>query len=126
MMIFLNLATKKGKNHLGDSSVFTRILSPFAPHVSEELWQLLGNKKTLAYEPWPGFNEEYLKEDNFNYPVSFNGKMRFNIELPVSLTKEEIIKIVLADERTKKWLGNSTPSNIIVVQNRIVNIVIKG
>ena len=73
-----------------------------------------------------GFNEEYLKEDSFNYPVSFNGKMRFNIELPVSLTKEEIIKIVLADERAKKWIGNSTPSNIIVVPNRIVNIVIKN
>jgi leucyl-tRNA synthetase len=126
MMIFLNLATKKGKITRDTASDFTRILSPFAPHVSEELWQLLGNKKSLAYEPWPGFNEEYLKEDNFNYPVSFNGKMRFNIELPVSMSKEEIIKIVLDDERTKKWLGNSTPSNIIVVPNRIINIVIKG
>jgi leucyl-tRNA synthetase len=126
MMIFLNLAAKKGKITRDTASVFTRILSPFAPHVSEELWQILGNKKSLAYEPWPGFNEEYLKEDNFNYPVSFNGKMRFNIELPVSMTKEEIIKFVLADERTKKWLGGSKPANIIVVPCRIVNIVIKG
>ena len=73
--------------------------------MAEELWQLLGNNNSLAYEPWPEFNEEFLKEDNFNYPVSFNGKMRFNIELPVSLSKEEIIKIVLADERAKKWIG---------------------
>jgi leucyl-tRNA synthetase len=94
--------------------------------MAEELWHLLGHNKSLAYEPWPEFNEEYLKEDYFNYPVSFNGKMRFNIELPVSLTKEEIIKIVLADERTKKWLGQVTPSNIIVVPNRIVNIVFKN
>ena len=126
MMIFLNLSTKKGKVTIETACTFTKILSPFAPHLAEELWQILGNNKSLAYEPWPRFNEEYLKEDSFNYPVSFNGKMRFNIELPVNMTKEEIIKIVLADERTKKWLGGSTPSNIIVVSNRIVNIVIKG
>ena len=126
MMIFLNLATKKGKITSDTAGVFTKILSPFAPHVAEELWQILGNNKSLAYEPWPPFNEEYLKEDSFSYPVSFNGKMRFNIELPVSLTKDEIIKIVLADERSHKWLGNATPSNIIVVPNRIVNVVFKG
>ena len=126
MMIFLNLATKKGKVTADTASVFTKILSPFAPHIAEELWQILGNNKSLAYESWPAYNEEYLKEDTFNYPVSFNGKMRFNIELPVSLTREEIIKIVLADERAQKWLGNSTPSNIIVVHNRIVNIVFEA
>ena len=126
MMIFLNLATKKGKVTANTASVFTKILSPFAPHIAEELWQILGNNKSLAYESWPAYNEEYLKEDTFNYPVSFNGKMRFNIELPVSLTREEIIKIVLADERAQKWLGNSTPSNIIVVHNRIVNIVFEA
>ncbi len=123
MMIFLNLATKNGKITADTAGKFIRILSPFAPHLAEELWQSLGNTKSLAYEPWPAFNEEYLKEDKFNYPVSFNGKMRFNIELPASMTREEIIKIVLADERTKKWIGDSTPSNIIVVQKRIVNIV---
>jgi len=126
MMIFLNLATKKGKITTDTASRFTKILSPFAPHLSEEVWQTLGNKKSLAYEPWPEFNEDYMKEDNFNYPVSFNGKTRFNIELPVNLSKEEIIKIVLSDERSHKWIGNSTPSNIIVVPNRIVNIVIKA
>ncbi len=123
MMIFLNLATKNGKITADTAGKFIRILSPFAPHLAEELWQSLGNAKSLAYESWPAFNEEFLKEDKFNYPVSFNGKMRFNIELPASLTREEIVKIVLADERTKKWLGNSTPSNIIVVLKRIVNIV---
>ena len=126
MMIFLNLATKKGKITAETAGTFVKILSPFAPHIAEELWQSLGNNTSLAYEPWPGYNEEFLKEESFNYPVSFNGKMRFNIELPVSLTKEEVIKIVLADERAKKWIGNATPSNIIFVPNRIVNIVIKG
>jgi leucyl-tRNA synthetase len=126
MMIFLNLTTKKGKVTEETAAAFTQILAPFAPHVAEELWHLLGHKKSLTYEPWPLFNEEYLKEDNFEYPVSFNGKMRFNTELSVSLSKEEIIKIVLADERTHKWLGGASPSNIIVVPNRIINIVFKN
>lgn len=126
MMIFINLATKKGKITADTAGKFTKILSPFAPHMAEELWRLLGNSKSLTYEPWPEFNEEYLKEENFDYPVSFNGKMRFNIQLPVSMSKEEIIKIVLADERSKKWIGEATPSNIIVVPNRIVNIVVRN
>jgi len=125
MMIFINLATKKGKITLATAETFIKILSPFAPHLSEELWSVLGNKDTIAYEPWPSVNEEYLREDVFEYPVSFNGKMRFKIELPVNMDKEEIIGIILGDERTKKWLGDKKPSNIIVVPNRIVNIVIK-
>jgi leucyl-tRNA synthetase len=91
--------------------------------MSEELWQITGNNDTLAYEPWPLFNEEYLQEENINYPVSFNGKTRFNIELPVTMSREEIIKIVLEDERSLKWLGALKPKNIIVVPKRIVNIV---
>jgi leucyl-tRNA synthetase len=126
MMIFLNLAMKKGKVTKDTVSTFAKILSPFAPHLAEELWQQQGHIKTLAYEPWPDFNEELLKEDIFEYPVSFNGKLRFKIELPVNMEKEEIIKIVLADERAKKWLATGTLLNIIVVPNRIVNIVIKN
>ena len=71
-------------------------------------------------------NEAYLKEDTFEYPVSFNGRLRFKIELPVTMDKDEIARIVLADERAKKWLATGTLSNIIVVPNRIVNIVIKS
>lgn len=125
MMIFLNLATRKGKVSRQTSETFIKILSPFAPHLCEELWNKMGNSNTLAYESWPGFNEEYLKEDFFEYPVSFNGKLRFKIELPVTLGKDEIIRIVLADERARKWLGGKQPANIFVVPNRIINIVIK-
>ncbi len=123
-MIFLNLAIKKGKVSLETATTFIKILSPFAPHMAEELWQLTGYNQTLAYEPWPLFNEEFMKEDRINYPVSFNGKTRFSIELPVTMSKEEIIKIVLEDERSLKWLGKTTPKNIIVVPKRIVNIVV--
>jgi leucyl-tRNA synthetase len=125
MMIFLNLAMKKGKITKDTTCTFTRILSPFAPHLAEELWSIHGHGKTLAYEPWPEVNEEYLREEVFEYPVSFNGKLRFKIALPVNMEKEEIIRSVMADERAKKWLETGTLSNIIVVPNRIVNIVIK-
>ncbi len=125
MMIFINTATKKGAVTADTACSFVKILSPFAPHMAEELWQHLGHNDTLAYEPWPEFNEEYLKEDMVDYPVSFNGKTRFTITLPVNYSKEEITKEVLADDRAKKWIGSSVPLKIIVVPNRIVNIVIK-
>jgi len=125
MMIFINLATKKGKVTRETALIFTKILSPFAPHMCEELWNMLGMKHSLAYEPWPLHNEDYLKEDLFEYPVSFNGKMRFKIELPLAMGKDEVAAIVLADERSVKWLGGNPPANIIVVPGRIVNIVVK-
>lgn len=126
MMIFLNLAMKKGKVTKESACSFVKILSPFAPHLAEELWQLYGHGKSLAYETWPLVNEEFLKEDTFEYPVSFNGKMRFRIELPVTMEKEGITKTVLSDPRSVKWLETGTLSNIIVVPGRIVNIVIKN
>ncbi len=125
MMIFLNLVYKKGKVTGNTACSFALILSPFAPHLAEELWQLLGHDTTLAYEAWPEVIEEYLKVDVFEYPVSFNGKMRFKIELPADMPREDIIKAVLADERSAKWIGISAPSNVIVVPKKIVNVVIK-
>ncbi|MDR2887279.1 MAG: leucine--tRNA ligase [Bacteroidales bacterium] len=126
MMIFLNLVVKKGKVSHDTAVSFVKVLSPFAPHVAEELWSILGHGKTLAYEPWPDYVEEYLHEDSFEYPVSFNGKTRFNISLPVSLSKDEVISTVLTDPRTRKWLGDTKPANIIFVPNKIVNIVVKN
>ena len=125
MMIFLNLLYKKGRVTRDTALKFTLILSPFAPHLAEELWSLLGKYKSLAYEPWPEYNETYLKEDTFEYPVSFNGKMRFKIELPAEMTPEEVKKAVLADERSAKWTVPSGPSNVIVVPGKIVNVVVK-
>ncbi len=125
MMIFMNLVTKKGKITRNSAIAFTKILSPFAPHLAEELWNQMGNNNTLAYEPWPEVNEVYLKEDVFEYPVSFNGKMRFKITFGINTDKDAIIKTILSDPRTLKWLDGKEPANIIVVPNRIINIVIK-
>jgi leucyl-tRNA synthetase len=124
MMIFLNSAIKKERISRSNAKVFTLILSPFAPHLSEELWRLLGNKDTLAYEPWPTVNEAYLVEDSFEYPVSFNGKMRFKIDLPLDIPASEIETIIITDKRSEKWLEGKPPRKVIFVKGRIINIVV--
>jgi leucyl-tRNA synthetase len=100
------------------------IVSPFAPHIAEELWELLGNNKSVSKESFPEYDEQYLVEDVFSYPVSFNGKMRFKIDLPTAFTKEEVEKEVLANEQALKWLAGKPPKRVIVVEKRIVNIVV--
>jgi leucyl-tRNA synthetase len=124
MMIFLNLVYKKGKVTRETAVSFTLILSPFAPHLAEELWLSLGHDITLAYEPWPAVIPEFLIEEVYEYPVSFNGKMRFKITLPAEMGSKDIINAVLADQRSARWIGSSSPSNIIVVPKKIVNVVI--
>lgn len=125
MMIFLNLVYKKGKVTKETARNFILILSAFAPHLGEELWQILGHDHSLAYEPWPEVNPEYLKVDIIEYPVSFNGKMRFKIELPAEMNKDDIEKAVLADARSEKWTGGSKPLKVVVVPGKIVNVVVK-
>jgi leucyl-tRNA synthetase len=100
------------------------LLSPFAPHIAEELWEKLGHKESISYAKFPEYNEAYTIDDTFAYPVSFNGKTRFNLELPLSLSPAEIEKEVLAFEQTKKYLGEKQPKKVIVVPKKIVNIVV--
>ena len=100
------------------------VLAPFAPHVSEELWHALGNDTTITAAPWPQHNEEYLKEDNVNYAVSFNGKARFNITVPAGTSKEDVEKTALAHEQSARWIDGKPIKKVIVVPNKIVNIVI--
>lgn len=100
------------------------LISPYAPHIAEELWSKLGHTESIEYVAYPEHNETYLTEDNFNYPVSFNGKMRFNIELPITLSPKEIEETVLAATEAKKWLEGKTPKKVIVVPKKIVNIVV--
>ncbi|PCJ28542.1 MAG: leucine--tRNA ligase [Flavobacteriales bacterium] len=100
------------------------ILSPYAPHIAEELWSKLGNTESITYAVFPKHNEEYLTESNHKYPISFNGKMKFLLDLPLTLSKEEIEKEVMANEQTAKYLAGNTPKKVIVVPNKIVNIVV--
>ena len=100
------------------------LISPYAPHISEELWNIIGHKESISLEKFPICQEEFLINDSFNYPISFNGKMRLNIELPANLTIEEIEKEVMNRSDVKKYLEDKAPKKIIIVPNKIVNIVI--
>lgn len=124
LMIAVNELTDQKCNTAIILSDLTILLSPYAPHLAEELWQKLGNNSSITDAPWPIWNEKYLIENEFEYPVSFNGKMRFKLSLPIDLDTSEIEKSVLEYEKTSHYLDGKPPKKIIVVPKRIINIVI--
>ncbi len=100
------------------------LLSPYAPHLAEELWERAGHSSGVVDVPFPEFENQYILESSFEYPVSFNGKMRFKLSLPVSMSQEDIKKQVLDAAEAQKWLAGKTPKKIIVVPKRIINVVV--
>lgn len=122
-MIAVNELGKLKSNKRAILEPLAIIISPYAPHIAEELWAKLGNETSIALADFPAFDEKWLVADAKEYPVSFNGKMKFLLELPLTLSKEEIQEIVMNDERTIKQLGDRTPKNIIIVPGKIINIV---
>lgn len=123
-MICVNELTSLKSTNAKALEIVTRVIAPFAPHIAEEFWHRLGYEDSVVDAEWPKHNEDYLKEDNVNYAVSFNGKARFNIQVPAGTSKEEVEKIALSDSNAERWLDGKTPKKIIVVPNKIVNIVI--
>ena len=123
-MICINELTDQKCNSREIISEFTVLLSSYAPHISEEIWQKLGNKTSVTLASFPKFNASYLIENEMSYPVSFNGKTRFTITLPFETKKDEVEKEVLKHKKTIKYLDGKSPKKVIVVVNRIVNIVI--
>ena len=99
------------------------LVAPFAPHIAEELWKRLGNTESVTYAPYPVHEDKYLQEDSKEYPVSFNGKVRFKRAYATSMSVEEIEQAILADPQTAEQLQGNTPKKVIVVPNRIINIV---
>jgi leucyl-tRNA synthetase len=125
MMIFTNQCYKAGKVTKETAVTFFKVLAPFAPHLAEELWSLYGNEPSVSQQPWPEFNEAYLVEDVFEYPVSFNGKVRFKLVLPVDMDVAEIEKSVIAHDHTSKWIEGKSIAKTIIVPNKIINVVVK-
>ena len=123
-MIALNEFSALKSTNREVMDLFTRVIAPFAPHIAEEFWQMLGHEGSVADAAWPVWNEDYLKEDSVKYPVSFNGKARYTIEVPAGASKEDVEKAALADAGAEKWLAGKTPRKIIVVPGKIVNIVV--
>lgn len=123
-MICVNDLTDSKCNKRAILEPLTILLSPFAPHIAEELWSILGNSGSVCDAKFPTADEKYLVESTFEYPVSFNGKMRFKLELPLNLTPKEIEEAVLANPATAKHLEGKQPKKFIIVPGKIVNVVI--
>ena len=100
------------------------LIAPFAPHIAEELWEALGHTTTVCDAQWPVWNEDYLREDTVNYAVSFNGKVRFNLQFAADATNDEIERTVLASESAQKYIDGKTIKKVIIVPKKIVNIVL--
>lgn len=124
LMIAVNeLGAKKCKNYYILKEL-TILVSPFAPHIAEELWEKLGNKTSVTVAKWPKFEDKYMVEDNFSYPVSFNGKMRFKLDMPVEADNKKIEEALFKHEKTEVYLKGQQPKKIIIVPKRIINVVL--
>jgi leucyl-tRNA synthetase len=124
-MIAVNELTDLKSNNKAILQDLVIVLSAYAPHICEELWVLLGNQAgTLSYATYPKFNPSYLVENDFNYPVSINGKTKTNINLALTMEAPEVEQFVLTNELVTKYFDGKTPKKVIVVKGRIINIVI--
>ena len=122
-MIAVNEFQKLKTNKREILEALAIVVSPYAPHICEELWRNLGHTTSIEFEKFPEFEEKYLIEDEFHYPVSFNGKMKFKLVLPANLTASQIEEIALKEERVIDQLAGNNPKKIIIVPKKIINIV---
>ncbi len=122
-MIAVNELTSQKCNSRDVLEPLAVLISPYAPHIAEELWSLLGHSESISTAPFPVFDEKHLVESSKEYPVSFNGKMRFKLELPLDLTPAQIEEAVMAYDKTQEQLQGRTPKKVIVVPGKIINIV---
>lgn len=123
-MICVNELTEQKCNKRAILEPLLVLISPYAPHIAEELWSQLGHQESISFAKFPECNESFLVEDSFSYPISFNGKVKLNIELPATLSVQEIEKEVMGREEVQKHLNGASPKKIIVVPKKIVNVVI--
>ncbi|MDP4827152.1 MAG: leucine--tRNA ligase [Flavobacteriales bacterium] len=124
MMIGVNDLTDLKSSKRSILQPLVVLLSPYAPHLAEELWERLQGEGSVMDQPWPKWEEQYLVEANFTYPVSFNGKVRFKVDLPADMNAADVEKAVMENEKTPQYLEGKAPKKVIVVQGRIVNIVL--
>lgn len=124
MMIFVNETLKDQDHSRSVLEPFLLLLAPYAPHVAEELWQRLGHERTLAYEPWPVYDPQYLIEEEIEIPVTIQGKVRARIMISKDMSEEEVRKKAFSDAQVTKWLHDGSVKKVIVVPGRMVNIVL--
>ena len=126
LMEFVNFFTKQEKRPRSLMDSFVLMLAPMAPHITEELWQALGHETTLAYEPWPKFDESLTVDNEIEIPVQINGKVKVKVHVPRGTSKDQLESIVRGDDRVEKLIGDSSVMKVIVVPDRLVNFVIKA
>ncbi|MCS6981107.1 MAG: leucine--tRNA ligase [Flavobacteriales bacterium] len=124
LMIGLNQFYELETLHPDTLATYCVLLSPFAPHLAEEIWHYLGREGSVTHAPWPIYREEWTRDAITPYPVAINGKTRFSLELPADMSPEEVERTVLAHPMAKRWLQDRQPRKVIVVKGRIVNIVV--
>jgi leucyl-tRNA synthetase len=127
LMIFVNKANKWKQYPVSLLESFIKLLSPFAPHLSEELWQKLGHKQSISYEPWPKWEEKYLLSETETYPVQVNGNVRANIDVPAETAKDKdiVLEQAKAEENVQRYLEKGKLVKEIFVPGRIINFVVK-
>ena len=125
MMEFVNYYTKQATRPKSIMEQFVLLLAPYAPHLAEELWQILGYENTLAYEPWPKFDEAWTKDSTIEVPVQVNGKVRDRIRVPADITKDELIQAAKDAPKVAEHLSGKTIVKVIVIPGRMVNFVVK-
>ena len=123
MMVFVNEANRVDKISKSFIEGFVKLLYPIAPHIGEELWSRLGNEDTITYEAWPTYDESKLVEDEVEIVIQVMGRVRSKVKVAQDISKEELEKIALADETIQKWIEGKTVRKVIVVPNKLVNIV---
>ncbi len=126
MMEFVNFFTKEEVRPRSAMSDFVLLLAPYAPHMAEELWQLLGNRDSLAYQPWPAFDEAMIKTAEIEIPIQVNGKVRGRVTVPAEASQADLERIAQSDPRILEWLADKQIVKVIVIPGRLVNIVVKG
>ena len=125
MMEFVNFFTRQSVRPRSTMESFVLLLSPYAPHIAEELWRVLGHDQTLAYEPWPDFDEALTKEETIEIPVQINGKVRARVTIPADADEEQTESTARSDARITELIGTKTVVKVIVVPGRLVNFVVK-
>ena len=126
MMIFINAVYKEEVFPLEYANNLLKLLNPIIPFVTEELWNILGHNDTIAYEPWPSYDEEKTKEEMFEMVVQVNGKVRGKISVSINTSKEEMENLAKELENVKKYIENKEIVKVITIPKKLVNIVIKG
>jgi len=124
LMILVNEASGGEKMSEGQYETFLKLLAPFAPHLTEELWSRLGHKKSIFIESWPEYDKDLIKEGTFQMPVQINGKVRAILTAPADISEEEAKKLALSDSAVLKWLKGQEPKKVIFVKGRLINLVV--